>query len=263
LCGAYHAEIEGVFLSAVPLDCNEGAQGDQLLEIALPSQHAISDYELIEDGKPYREWCVPARILNRYARTRRLLKWEEEDASSRRWRSCLRMFEAKGDQLGAKRVEVWRASKRNRRNLSVRHSSNKRLSLPNLAEVTVSAMGTEPKLSHLQRWIMVEAYKEIVKVGRVEPTRRDNRAWPDSTVHFLRIDVLRDYFHLPVRFQYSLYSGSGHWVIDTANVAPGNANAARTALTRSLRRLKDRGLISDSITLTARGIEVAKRLGKL
>jgi hypothetical protein len=85
LCGAYHAGIEGVFLSDVPLDCNDGAKGDQLLEIALPSLHDISDYELIEDGKPYREWCVPAEILNRYARTRLLKQEEENEAQTARW----------------------------------------------------------------------------------------------------------------------------------------------------------------------------------
>jgi hypothetical protein len=85
LCGAHHAGIEGVFLSDVPLDCNDGAKGDQLLEIALPSLHDISDYELIEDGKPYREWCVPAEILNRYARTRLLKQEEENEAQTARW----------------------------------------------------------------------------------------------------------------------------------------------------------------------------------
>jgi hypothetical protein len=27
----------------------------------LPS--ALADFELIEEGKPYREWCVPAEII--------------------------------------------------------------------------------------------------------------------------------------------------------------------------------------------------------
>ena len=135
----------------------------------------------------------------------------------------------------------------------------KRLSRVNCPEVTVSSMDTEPKLSHLQRWILVEAYKEIVKVGSVEPTKRSNIAWPDLPAHLLRIEVLRDYFKLPVREHHKEF-GDYYWVIDTANVAPAKANAARTALTRSLGRLKDRGLISNSITLTARGIEVAKGL---
>jgi hypothetical protein len=86
LSGAYHAAIEGVFLSDQPLDCNEGAKGNQLLEIALPSCYDISFYELIEDEKPYREWCVPANILNQYARIR-LLNWEAEvQAENAPWR---------------------------------------------------------------------------------------------------------------------------------------------------------------------------------
>ena len=38
LVGAYHAAIEGVFLADRPLDCNEGAKGDELLEIRLPDE---------------------------------------------------------------------------------------------------------------------------------------------------------------------------------------------------------------------------------
>ena len=48
--------------------------------------------------------------------------------------------------------------------------------------------------------------------------------------------------------------------IDNSTVGPEKANAARTSLSRSLKRLKERGLISDSIKLTARGIDVAKEL---
>lgn len=39
------------------------------------------------------------------------------------------------------------------------------------------------------------------------------------------------------------------------------ANAARSSLTRALRRVRDRGLVTDNdITLTERGIAVAKEL---
>ena len=38
--------IEGVFLEDRPLDCNEGAKGDELLEIRLPDELDISNYEL-------------------------------------------------------------------------------------------------------------------------------------------------------------------------------------------------------------------------
>jgi hypothetical protein len=59
-------EHSGVWLSNVPLDCNEGADGDTLLRVELPEQ-AIADFEWIEDGKPYREWLVPARLINEKA----------------------------------------------------------------------------------------------------------------------------------------------------------------------------------------------------
>jgi hypothetical protein len=56
----------GRVLSDRPLDGNEGAGGDQLLEVLLPDDcRDFSYYELVEEGKPYREWCIPAEIINR------------------------------------------------------------------------------------------------------------------------------------------------------------------------------------------------------
>jgi len=53
--------LRGVFLSDKPLDGNEGAGGDKLLEVTLPDDCCdFSYYELVEEGKPYREWCIPA-----------------------------------------------------------------------------------------------------------------------------------------------------------------------------------------------------------
>jgi hypothetical protein len=56
-------EHSGVWLSNVPLDINEGTDGDTRLQVELPEQ-AIAGFEWIEDGKPYREWLVPARLIN-------------------------------------------------------------------------------------------------------------------------------------------------------------------------------------------------------
>ncbi|SRR5260221_2744740 len=70
--------LRGVFLSDIPLEGNEGTKGRQLLEITLPLGCDISEYELIEEGKTYREWCVPAEIINRNA-TVRLLSAKEAD----------------------------------------------------------------------------------------------------------------------------------------------------------------------------------------
>jgi hypothetical protein len=93
LVGAYHAGIEGVLLSDVPLDCNEGAKGDQLLEIALPESVDISEFELIEEEKPYREWCVPAEIINREGKIRPLDSDETDQAWQRRFDSFRRWLE--------------------------------------------------------------------------------------------------------------------------------------------------------------------------
>src|SRR6202521_2132925 len=114
------------------------------------------------------------------------------------------------------------------------------------------------KLSPLQRWILIKAYAEIVEAGSNEP-KKYRRTGYLPPVHLLRINVLRDYFNIPLRTQRNDY---GHkWlVIDDATAGPEKANAARTSLSRSLRRLKERGLISDSIRLTLRGIDIAKEL---
>jgi hypothetical protein len=59
--------LRGVFLSDVPVDRNEGAKGGDLIEVLLPDGTDLADYEIAEEGKPYREWCVPAAFLNRAA----------------------------------------------------------------------------------------------------------------------------------------------------------------------------------------------------
>jgi len=58
-------EYSGVWLSDVPLDPNEGAFGDILLEVMLnvPEQE-LEQFEWKEEGKGYREWLVPALLIN-------------------------------------------------------------------------------------------------------------------------------------------------------------------------------------------------------
>ena len=120
---------------------------------------------------------------------------------------------------------------------------------------------SKQKLSPLQRWILTEAYFEIIEEGSEKPKkyRRTNRL---PAVHLLRIYILRDYFKIPTRTRRNDYSHK--WlVVDQAAIGPEKAQAARTSLSRSLRRLKQRGLISDSIRLTRRGIDVAKELSEI
>ncbi len=68
--GLVGVTLRGVFLSDRPLDLNEGVAGEDLLEVTL-DENLLGDYELVEEGKPYREWCVPADLLNRHASIRR------------------------------------------------------------------------------------------------------------------------------------------------------------------------------------------------
>lgn len=61
----------GVWLSNVPLDENEGACGDVLLEVQLDmTKDELAQYEWVEEGKPYREWLIPAAVLNPRATVR-------------------------------------------------------------------------------------------------------------------------------------------------------------------------------------------------
>ena len=56
---------DGVWLSDVPLDLDEGAEGDDLLLIEMP-ENVVEKYECVEDGKTYREFLIPAEVVNRY-----------------------------------------------------------------------------------------------------------------------------------------------------------------------------------------------------
>ena len=68
---------EGVWLATVPLDANYGAQGTDLLEVDIPEED-VAPHEWIEEGHPYREFLVPAAIVNRFP-VRQILQ-DEEDA---------------------------------------------------------------------------------------------------------------------------------------------------------------------------------------
>lgn len=55
----------GVWLSDRPLTSNEGTKGDSLLTIEIP-ETVLLQYEWLEEGKPYREFLVPANLVNAY-----------------------------------------------------------------------------------------------------------------------------------------------------------------------------------------------------
>lgn len=61
------AKLTGVFLANNPVDTNEGAKGDQVLQVKFSNDIDVEAYELVEEGKTYREWCVPAELVNDHA----------------------------------------------------------------------------------------------------------------------------------------------------------------------------------------------------
>lgn len=76
--------LTGVYIADEPLDINDGAKGDQVLEVTFPGEVDLAPYELVEECKPYREWCVPAELLSRCAAVRLLKDDEAEQATPRR-----------------------------------------------------------------------------------------------------------------------------------------------------------------------------------
>lgn len=61
-------EHTGVWLSNHPLDCNEGAWGDTVLAVAFRVPLSNLDrFEWTEEGKPHREWLIPAAYIAQFA----------------------------------------------------------------------------------------------------------------------------------------------------------------------------------------------------
>ena len=56
----------GVWVGDGALDVNEGAHGDRVLAVDIP-ETVIADFEWVQEPSfGYREWLVPAELLNRY-----------------------------------------------------------------------------------------------------------------------------------------------------------------------------------------------------
>ncbi|NQV44263.1 MAG: hypothetical protein HQ501_05130 [Rhodospirillales bacterium] len=57
--------VTGIFVANIPLGVQDGAAGDVTLKIStqLPID-TFSEFELVEEMKPFREWCIPADRIN-------------------------------------------------------------------------------------------------------------------------------------------------------------------------------------------------------
>jgi hypothetical protein len=69
--GHYLTESEhvGVWLSDRPLDANDGAEGNAILVVEAPVGE-VDPFEWVEEGKGYREFLIPAAVVNGWPRDR-------------------------------------------------------------------------------------------------------------------------------------------------------------------------------------------------
>ena len=59
----------GVWLSGRPLNPAEGASGDAILAVAFNVEpRELSFYELVDDGKSFRQWCLPASLIRAHGK---------------------------------------------------------------------------------------------------------------------------------------------------------------------------------------------------
>lgn len=92
----------GVFVSDSPVGEDEGAKGEQLLVMDI-SEGLLAPYEFIDLSGMcdlFREWCVPAEVLNG-TQVRLLLGSSVEDAESAGRQEMLRRSQAHQVQLKA------------------------------------------------------------------------------------------------------------------------------------------------------------------
>jgi hypothetical protein len=87
-------ELVGVWLSNYPLDVGQiGASRGRspvTLRIALDlPATALERYELIEDEKPYREWCISAALVNAHGTVTTVTDDEAAALRDEAWRSLI------------------------------------------------------------------------------------------------------------------------------------------------------------------------------
>ena len=58
----------GVWLSDSPVDVNEGAKADEVVLAVNISKGLVKGFEWIEEGKGFREFLIPAALLNEQGR---------------------------------------------------------------------------------------------------------------------------------------------------------------------------------------------------
>lgn len=77
--------LTGVWLGDSPMSVNEGAKGDQVLRVEFPDDVDLDDFEVVEEHKPYHEWCVPAALINTHATVPLMSEDDVDELDRQRW----------------------------------------------------------------------------------------------------------------------------------------------------------------------------------
>ena len=79
--------LTGVWLGDKIMDINEGAKGEQVFRVEFADEADIQEFEIIQDGSPYREWCVPAALINSRATVTLMRDDDVEEYYQELWRA--------------------------------------------------------------------------------------------------------------------------------------------------------------------------------
>lgn len=79
--GCSGSDLEGVFLSDIPVTCQDGAKGEALIEVIfdIPEHEISSQFEFLDEGQLFREFMVPAQFIREHAKLRLLIDEEIEE----------------------------------------------------------------------------------------------------------------------------------------------------------------------------------------
>jgi hypothetical protein len=91
---------EGVWLSNMPLSAASGAPGDDVLVVEMPEE-VIAEFEWVDETNgEYREWLVPADIVNRFP----VERCDEDEADDSEWEPDEAAIEAIRQRLGQTKI---------------------------------------------------------------------------------------------------------------------------------------------------------------
>ncbi len=92
--GCSGSDLEGVFLSDIPVTCQDGAKGEALIEVMfdIPEHEISSQFEFLDERQLFREFMVPAQFIREHAQLRPVPDDEVQELES--WACNVRLKRA-------------------------------------------------------------------------------------------------------------------------------------------------------------------------